>query len=63
MWRDIFLANREPVVRALEDFAHRLAALRRDVAAGDAAALDAFLTTARARREAWLRPANPDPAE
>ncbi len=63
MWRDIFLANREPVMRALEEFGRALDSLRRAVAAGDAAALERFLTTARERREAWRQAGSTPPAE
>ena len=51
MWRDIFLMNREPVLRALagyQDALERLAAAIRD---GDGAALEARLLQARVARE------------
>lgn len=63
MWRDIFLANREPVIRALDEFCRLFDALRQAVAAGDAAALEHFLTTARQRREAWRQAGTASPAE
>jgi prephenate dehydrogenase len=63
MWRDIFLANREPVTRALDEFRRTFESLRQAVAAGDAAALERFLTTARQRREAWRQTGSASPAE
>jgi prephenate dehydrogenase len=51
MWRDIFLMNREPVLKALagyQDALERLAAAIRD---GDGAALEARLLQARVARE------------
>lgn len=63
MWRDIFLANREPVTRALDEFCRAFDLLRQAVAAGDAATLERFLTTARQRREAWRQAGTASPAE
>lgn len=63
MWRDIFLANREPVTRALDEFCRAFDRLRQAVAAGDAATLERFLTTARQRREAWRQAGTASPAE
>jgi prephenate dehydrogenase len=63
MWRDIFVANRVEVARALEEFGTRLDDLRRAIVSGDPAAIAPFLTTARQRREAWLKPAGTDPSE
>lgn len=53
MWRDIFLANRSPVVEAIDAFIERLRLLRQAIGAGDAAAIAAFLRTAKERRDAW----------
>ena len=50
MWRDVFLTNRAPVLRALTAFEARLHELRRAVEAGDAAALESLLEAARERR-------------
>jgi prephenate dehydrogenase len=63
MWRDIFLANRAPVARALGEFAARIETLQRAIEMGDATAISAFLTTAKGRRDAWLKPAASDPSE
>lgn len=63
MWRDIFLANQDPVLRALDQFVSRLQTLRGVIAAGDPAALTTLLAQARERRNAWLRPTGSDPSE
>jgi prephenate dehydrogenase len=63
MWRDIFLANRAPVTRALDECVRALGQLRQVIAAGDAEALAAILTSARQRRQAWLKPTDTSPAE
>ncbi len=52
MWRDICLANREPLLKSLARFRHVLGALEAQIAAGDGAGLLQALTRARqARRE------------
>lgn len=51
LWVDIFLANREPVLHALTRAEAELAELRRLVAAGDTAALQAYLAAAAAFRK------------
>jgi prephenate dehydrogenase len=63
MWRDIFLANRAPVTRALDACVRALGQLRHAIEAGDAEALAAILTSARQRRQAWLKPADTSPSE
>jgi prephenate dehydrogenase len=55
MWRDIFLANREPLTDAIDAFAGELAALRRAVAAGDGAAVEAAIVRARDGRARVMR--------
>ena len=55
MWRDIFVANRRPVTQAIDAFVSRLRTLRKAIRAGDAGAINAFLQTARERRDAWMR--------
>lgn len=47
MWRDIFLANRGPLLDALDALAGELAALRHAVASGDGAALELLMSRAR----------------
>lgn len=56
MWRDIALANREPLAGAIGAFIGELQQLQRAIAAGDAAALEVFYHTAKQRRDAWSSP-------
>lgn len=55
MWHDIFLANREAVLRTLDTFRSDLDALRDAVDAGDGAQLLKVFTRARAAREHFGR--------
>ncbi len=55
MWRDILLANRAPVLRALSAYVRGLDELRAAVETANATVLTALLTAARERREAWLQ--------
>ena len=50
MWRDIFLANGERVLEAMDDFSAGVASLREHIARADADALHDFLDAAAARR-------------
>jgi prephenate dehydrogenase len=50
MWRDIFLDNREELLRALDGFAATLDRLRALIAAGDGAGIEAELERARKGR-------------
>ncbi len=52
MWRDVFVANKDAVLAALDRFAGELDVLRAAVAAGDGAALEEFFSTTRSVREA-----------
>jgi prephenate dehydrogenase len=52
LWRDIALANREPLAAALAEFGSALERLTAAIAAGDAPALDALLGAAAATRRA-----------
>ena len=62
MWRDIALANREQLSRALDVFIADLQQLQRSIAASDANALEEFFTTAKQRRDAWRsQAASPSP--
>ncbi len=54
MWRDILLANRQPVAQAIEDFITRLRNLQTAVAAGNAEGIAELLGAAKSRRDAWL---------
>ena len=54
IWCDIFLTNREAVLKAMEDFGTRMSELRRVVEAGDRDRLAALLAAAKSRRdELW----------
>ncbi|HEY2745980.1 MAG TPA: prephenate dehydrogenase/arogenate dehydrogenase family protein [Polyangia bacterium] len=55
MWRDIFLGNRSALLSAIDAFGGELAALRRAVAAGDAAAIEALVARARNGRARVMR--------
>jgi prephenate dehydrogenase len=54
MWRDICVANREPLLAELERYADKLRALRPLLERGDGAALEKLFAEARAARERWL---------
>ena len=54
MWRDICVANREPLLAELERYAGKLRALRPLLERGDGAALEQLFAEARAARERWL---------
>jgi prephenate dehydrogenase len=53
MWRDICLANRHQLVRALEGFAGELNRFRAALEKGDTAAVERFFRSARERRDGW----------
>jgi prephenate dehydrogenase len=53
MWRDIALANRKPLRAALDGFVRELQAVQALLRRGDAAALEKFFATAKARRDGW----------
>ncbi len=53
MWRDIALANRKNITRALDGFVTDLRKLQRALAKSDAAALARFFEIAKARRDRW----------
>jgi prephenate dehydrogenase len=54
MWRDICVANREPLLAELDRYAAKLRALRPLLERGDGAALEKLFAQARAARERWL---------
>jgi len=54
MWRDICVANREPLLAELERYSEKLRALRALLERGDGAALEKLFAEARAARERWL---------
>jgi prephenate dehydrogenase len=62
MWRDIALANREKLSRALEVFIGDMQQLRRAIDSGDTKALEDFFVMAKKRRDAWCaQSASPSP--
>jgi prephenate dehydrogenase len=62
MWRDIALANRKNLVRAMEDFVSEVRKFQRVLARADAEAIMSFFETAKARRDQWCaRCASPSP--
>lgn len=54
MWRDIALANRKHLARALGVFIEDLQEFQRALEAGDPKALDEFFGTAKHRRDQWV---------
>jgi prephenate dehydrogenase len=54
MWRDIALANRDSLGRALDELLEELRSARALVAAGDEPALAEFFARAKRRRDAWI---------
>ena len=62
MWRDIALANRKNLGRAVEAFISDLKKFRRALDRADAKAIAKFFETAKARRDRWCaRGASPSP--
>jgi prephenate dehydrogenase len=53
MWRDIAMANRDNLLRALSAFADGLGEFRRALRSRDGQAISEFFEQARQRREAW----------
>lgn len=53
MWRDIALANRTALLRALGDYTARLTEFARALEAGDGEQLHALFAQAKRRRDAW----------
>jgi len=51
MWRDVFIANREAVLRSLDAFTRDLSGLRQAIEAGDANTLLGVFTRAKSARE------------
>ncbi len=54
IWTDIYLANREALIEAIDELTGRLAQVRADLQAGDARALRDWNERARAERETLL---------
>jgi prephenate dehydrogenase len=62
MWRDIALANRKNLSRALEAFTDGLQDFRRALRSGDDQAVSKFFEQARERRDLWSKGAgSPSP--
>jgi len=62
MWRDIAVANRRNLARALDGFIGDLQKLQRSLAKSDAKAVTNFFETAKRRRDDWCsRAASPSP--
>jgi prephenate dehydrogenase len=55
MWRDIALANRENLLRALEAFTNDLNDFKRVLKTADADAIANFFESAKRRRDHWSR--------
>ena len=55
MWRDIALANRKHLARALGVFIEDLQEFQRALEAGEVKAMDEFFETAKHRRDEWVR--------
>lgn len=55
MWRDICLANSDALLQQIDAYQQALAALKKDLANGDAHALETAFTEAREIRENWLK--------
>ena len=55
MWRDIALANREPLLQELTAYIHALERLRQRLSDEDGAALEALFARASQARQAWGR--------
>jgi prephenate dehydrogenase len=53
MWRDIALANRKNISRALDEFVNDVRKFQRALAKADAMAVTNFFETARLRRDTW----------
>ena len=62
MWRDIALANRKNLGRAMKDFVSEAGRFQRALAKGDVKAIMNFFETAKSRRDRWcVQFASPSP--
>ena len=59
LWRDVFVANREPVLRHSAAFRAELERFESALAAGDPAAIEALIASPSAGRGAWQLTAGP----
>ncbi|GAB2900219.1 bifunctional prephenate dehydrogenase/3-phosphoshikimate 1-carboxyvinyltransferase [Microbulbifer echini] len=55
MWRDIMLANREAILKAIDLYSLNLSSLRSAIASGDSAALMGVFTRAKAARDHFTK--------
>ena len=53
MWRDIALGNRDAILKALDGLGRSLEELKGLLASGNGPGLEAYLRTAKERRDAW----------
>ena len=58
MWRDIALANKEPINKALSEYIDRLKLLQANIDNEDADALFEFMNEAKTARDAWMKQKN-----
>jgi prephenate dehydrogenase len=56
MWRDICIANRDPILAALDGYLSDLEAVRGMVEASDGQGLAMKFSTARNARAKWIKP-------
>jgi len=63
MWRDIALANRRNLAKALDAFVTELQKFQRVVKKGDAKAIATFFETAKQRRDNWCVKSTSDSSE
>lgn len=55
MWRDVFLANKEATLTALDDFTEHLSKMREAIEIGDGATMFGVFTRAKSARDHFLR--------
>ena len=63
MWRDIALANRKNLLRAIDSFIDGLGGFKRALKNGDAEAVSRFFEQAKAQRDKWAKHAQPHSPE
>ncbi len=61
MWRDIALANRKNLLRSVDAFVTELKKFQAALKRGDARAVEKFYTTAKQRRDHWVKSAANSP--
>jgi prephenate dehydrogenase len=63
MWRDIALANRKNLRRAIDSFVDGLTGFKRALSNGDAEAISRFFEQAKSQRDKWAKHAQPHSPE